>query len=82
MRQLTFTESNIASMLNKADTRRPTTRCDGTAVTASPLAINGSRLGGLDGSDVKRLKELEHENNRLKQTCAGLSVEEAAEQKV
>ena len=34
--------------------------------------------GGLEASDIKRLKELEHENGRLKRMYADLSLENAA----
>lgn len=37
-----------------------------------------SEYGGLEASDVKRLKELEHENPRLKRMYADLSLENAA----
>jgi putative transposase len=33
---------------------------------------------GLEASDIKRLKELEHENGRLKRMYAELSLENAA----
>ena len=35
-------------------------------------------MESLDASDVKRLKELEHENARLKRMYADLSLENAA----
>ena len=34
-----------------------------------------SKYGGMEASDVKRLKELEDENQRLKQMFADLSLE-------
>ena len=34
-----------------------------------------SKYGGMEASDVARLKELEHENTRLKQMYANLSLE-------
>lgn len=37
-----------------------------------------AKYGGLEDSDVKRLKELEHENSRLKRLYADLSFENAA----
>jgi putative transposase len=37
-----------------------------------------AKYGGLEASDVKRLKELEYENGRLKQMYADLSLENAA----
>lgn len=37
-----------------------------------------ARYGGLEASDVKRIKELEHENSRLKRMYADLSLENVA----
>ena len=37
-----------------------------------------SKYGGLEASDVKRLKELEHENPRLKRMYADLAMENHA----
>ena len=37
-----------------------------------------SKYGGLEASDLKRLKELEYENSRLKKMYADLSLENLA----
>lgn len=37
-----------------------------------------SKYGGMEASDIKRLKELEDENRRLKQMFANLSLEHTA----
>jgi putative transposase len=37
-----------------------------------------SKYSGLEASDLRRLKELEHENNRLKKMYADLSLENNA----
>jgi len=37
-----------------------------------------AKYGGLEASDVKRVKDLEHEHNRLKRLYADLSLENAA----
>ncbi|MBA5868955.1 MAG: transposase [Nitrospira sp. CR2.1] len=37
-----------------------------------------AKYGGLKASDVKRFKELEHENSRLKRMYADLSLENRA----
>ena len=37
-----------------------------------------AKYGGLEASDVKRMKELEHENSRLKRMYADLSLENQA----
>ncbi len=49
-----------------------------TASVPRPTTSGKPNTGGLDVSDVKRLKELEHENNRLKRMYADLSLENAA----
>ena len=36
------------------------------------------QVGGLEASDVKRMKELAHENSRLKRMFADLSLENQA----
>ncbi len=40
--------------------------------------VHGEVYGGLEASDLKRLKELEHENGQLKRMYADLSLENAA----
>ena len=65
MRQSKFTETQIVSILKEADAGRPVNEI-------------WRKYGGLDASDVKRLKELEHENSRLKRMYADLSLENAA----
>ena len=37
-----------------------------------------AKYGGLEASDIKRLKELEHENGRLKRMYADRSLENVA----
>lgn len=37
-----------------------------------------SKYGGMDASDVKRLKELQEENDKLKKMFADVSLENAA----
>jgi putative transposase len=55
-------------------------RSGGTTASAPPPTIYKwkAKYGGLEASDVKRLKELEHENSRLKRLYADLSLENAA----
>jgi len=40
-----------------------------------PLLTRQSRYGGMEASDVKRLKDLEEENSRLKKMFADLSLD-------
>lgn len=54
-------------------------RSGGSTASAPPRPTSGkAKYGGLEASDVKRLKELEHENGRLKRMYADLSLEHAA----
>jgi putative transposase len=57
----------------------PSTRSGGATASVPRRTIRGKpSTGGLEASDIKRLKELEHENGRLKRMYADLSLENAA----
>jgi putative transposase len=76
MRQATFTETQIVAILKEADAGRPVNeiwRQDG--ISSATYYKWKAKYGGLGASDVKRLKELEHENSRLKRMYADLSLE-------
>lgn len=49
-----------------------------TGVTEQTLYAWKNKLGGMDISDVRRLKELEDENRRLKTMVADLSLDREA----
>ena len=49
-------------------------KLDPSMVVWKPLTSNDYKYGGMEASDVKRLKELEEENRRLKQMYADLSL--------
>jgi putative transposase len=79
MRQSTFTETQIVSMLKEADAGRPVNEIWRTyGISSAPYYKWNATYGGLEASDIKRLKELEHENGRLKRMYADLSLENAA----
>ena len=80
MRQSKFTEAQIVSILKEADAGRPVNeiwRQYGIS-SATYYTWKAKYGGGLEASDVKRLKELEHENSRLKRMYADLSLENLA----
>ena len=67
MRQSKFTETQIVTILTEADAGRPVNeirRKDG--ISSATYDKWEATYGGLEASDLKRLKELEHENSRLK----------------
>lgn len=65
--QLKHTETQIASILKEAD----------ASISAATDYKGKAKYGGLEASDMQRLKEHEHENSRLKRLCAGFSLENA-----
>ena len=79
MRQSKFTETQIVSILKEADAGRPVNEIwRKYGISSATYYKWKAKYGGLEASDVKRLKELEHENSRLKRMYADLSLENAA----
>ena len=79
MRQSKVTETQIVSLLKEADAGRPVIEIwRHYGISSATYDKWKAKYGGLEASDVKRLKELEHENSRLKRMYADLSLENAA----
>jgi len=79
MKRSRFSEQQIISILKEVEAGgsvREVCRRHGIA-TATYYSWKG-KYGGMQVSDVKRLRELEHENARLKQLYAETSMENAA----
>ena len=76
MKKSRFTESQIVAILKEVESGLkvdPVCRSHGIS---SAACYNGkSKYGGMEASDVKRLKALEEENSRLKKMYANLSLE-------
>ena len=71
MRQSKFTETQIVSILKEADAGRPVNEIwRHYGISSATYYKWKAKYGGLEASDVKRLKELEHENSRLKRLLA------------
>ncbi len=67
------------SILKEADVGRPVNEIwRQYGISSATYYKWKAKYGGLEASDVKRLKELEHEHNRLKRLYADLSLENAA----
>ena len=79
MRQSKCTETQIVSILNEGDAGRQVNEI-WRKYSISPATYYKwkAKYGGLEASDIKRLKELEHEHGRLKRMYAELSLENAA----
>ncbi len=79
MRQSKFTETQIVSILKEADAGRPVNEIWRTYGISSPTYYKWkAKYGGLEASDIKRLRDLEHENSKLKRLYADMALENAA----
>ena len=79
MKKSRFTETQIVSILKQADAGMPVKDlCRQAGISQTTYYQWKSRYGGMDASDLKRVKELEGENARLKRLYADLALENAA----
>ena len=79
MRQSKFTETQIVSILKEADAGRPVNEIWRTySISSATYDKWKAKYGGVEASDIKRLKELEHENSKLKRLYADMALENAA----
>jgi putative transposase len=74
-----FTETQIVGILNEADAGMPVKEvCRKYGISDSAYYNWKKKYGGLGVSDVRRLRELESENAKLKRMYAELSLENDA----
>lgn len=79
MRKSRFSESEIVAILKEADAGMAVKDvCRKHGISQATYYNWKSRYGGMEASDLKRMKELEEENRRLKQMYADLSLENTA----
>ena len=76
MRKSKFTESQIVGILRQQESGLSVAEiCKQNGISQGTFYNWKSKYGGMDASMVKRLKELEEENRKLKQMYATLSLE-------
>lgn len=76
MKKVRFTESQIVKILKEYDSGRDVKEiCREYGVARATFYNWRKKYGGMDASQLKRLKELEEENRKLKQMYADLSLD-------
>jgi putative transposase len=79
MKRSKFSEHEIVAILKEADAGESVKEvCRQHGISPATYYQWKSKYGGLEASDLKRMKELERENARLKQLYAELSLENKA----
>ena len=79
MRKSRFTETQIVKILKEVESGRQVKEvCREYSISDQTYYNWKSKYGGMEASDVRRLKELEEENNRLKHMYADISLENRA----
>ena len=79
MKKTRFTESQIVSILKEVDAGfKVEDICRKHGISNATYYNWKSKYGGMEASDVKRMRELQEENDKLKKMFAELSLENAA----
>lgn len=79
MKKSRFTETQIVTILKEADSGIPVKDiCRKHGISDATYYNWKSKYGGMQASDLKRLKDLEHELGQLKRMYADMALENRA----
>lgn len=79
MKKSRFTESQIVTILKQADAGIPVKDiCRQAGISFATYYQWKSKYGGMEASDLKRVKDLEAENAKLKRMYAELALDNTA----
>jgi len=79
MRKSKFSESTIVTLLKEAEAgRKVADICREHGISTATFYQWRSKYGGMEASDIKRLKELQEENENLKRMYAEMALENRA----
>ncbi len=79
MKTSKFSETQIVSILNEAEAGMPVKEvCRKYGISSATYYKWKSKFGGLGVSELKRMKELESENAKLKRMYADMALENTA----
>ena len=79
MKKSRFTESQIVAVLKEAESGAPVQEVCRKHGSSDATYYNWkSKYGGMEASDLRRMKELEQENQKLKRMYADMALENRA----
>lgn len=79
MKKSKFTETQIFAILKEAELGKKVNElCRDHGISSATYYQWKSKYGGMDASQLKKLKEIEEENSRLKRMYADLALENQA----